>query len=207
MPLSNKPISCQSKHVPLFQGSGAVLCFRRSMKQPNCEQCVPLNSELHLPEQKKAQMLCKVIHCVRCISANTRPNQLRRGNREMGTAISYTECSRTADLVHTTGRSNLDMVPLLAAVLRSCCYDASDRNVCVIAVHLHNSHKVSDLLLDSHLASSPGPSSASQSCSQSIAVVKDCERDYSVLRTCYHGDGCKTVLINKVSLIQVCLLI
>ena len=32
-------------------------------------------------------MLCKVTHCAGCVSANTRPHQLRWGDREMGTAI------------------------------------------------------------------------------------------------------------------------
>ena len=58
--------------VSFYQGSGDVLYFRRSMKQPNCEWCVCTNSELHLPEQKKVKMLCKVLHCAGHISANTR---------------------------------------------------------------------------------------------------------------------------------------
>ena len=37
-------------------------------------------------------MLCKVTHCAGRVSANTRPHQLRWGDREMGTA----NCSPTA---------------------------------------------------------------------------------------------------------------
>ena len=44
-------------------------------------------------------MLCKVTHCAGHISANTRPHQLRWGDREMGTTISCTECSQVADLI------------------------------------------------------------------------------------------------------------
>ena len=36
---------------------------------------------------KQAYMLCKVTHCAGHVSANTRPHQLRWGDREMGTAI------------------------------------------------------------------------------------------------------------------------
>ena len=39
-------------------------------------------------------MLCKVTRCAGRVSANTRPHQLRWGDREMGTAISCTECSQ-----------------------------------------------------------------------------------------------------------------
>ena len=41
-------------------------------------------------------MLCKVTHCAGRVLANTRPHQLRWGDREMGTAISCTECSQVA---------------------------------------------------------------------------------------------------------------
>ena len=44
-------------------------------------------------------MLCKVTHCAGRVSANTRPHQLRWGDREMGTAISCTECSQVAGLI------------------------------------------------------------------------------------------------------------
>ena len=44
-------------------------------------------------------MLCKVTHCAGRISANTRPHQLRWGDREMGAAIiSCVECSQVAGL-------------------------------------------------------------------------------------------------------------
>ena len=44
-------------------------------------------------------MLCKVTYCAGRVSANTRPHQLRWGDREMGTAISCTECSQVAGLI------------------------------------------------------------------------------------------------------------
>ena len=44
-------------------------------------------------------MLCKVTHCAGRVSANTRPHQLHWGDREMGTAISCTECSQVAGLI------------------------------------------------------------------------------------------------------------
>ena len=44
-------------------------------------------------------MLCKVTRCAGRVSANTRPHQLRWGDREMGTAISCTECSQVAGLI------------------------------------------------------------------------------------------------------------
>ena len=44
-------------------------------------------------------MLCKVAHCVGCISANARPRQLRCGGREVGTAISCTDYSQVVGLV------------------------------------------------------------------------------------------------------------
>ena len=44
-------------------------------------------------------MLYKVTHCAGRVLANTRPHQLRWGEWEMGTAISWIECSQMADLV------------------------------------------------------------------------------------------------------------
>ena len=44
-------------------------------------------------------MLRKVTHCAGPVSANTRPHQLRWGDREMGTAISCTKCSQVAGLI------------------------------------------------------------------------------------------------------------
>ena len=44
-------------------------------------------------------MLRKVTHCAGRVSANTRPHQLRWGDREMGTAISCTKCSQVAGLI------------------------------------------------------------------------------------------------------------
>ena len=51
-------------------------------------------------------MLCKVTHCAGRVSANTRPHQLRWGDREMGTAISYIKCSQVTDLILKVGRSS-----------------------------------------------------------------------------------------------------
>ena len=45
------------------------------------------------------KMLYKVTHCAGHVLANTRPHQLRWGDREMGTAISCTECSQVASLI------------------------------------------------------------------------------------------------------------
>ena len=38
-------------------------------------------------------MLCKVTHCAGRVSANTRPHQLRWGDREMGTYVYDSKCS------------------------------------------------------------------------------------------------------------------
>ena len=46
-------------------------------------------------------MLCKVTHCAGHILANTRSHQLRWDDQKMGTAISCTECSQVAGLIHT----------------------------------------------------------------------------------------------------------
>ena len=44
-------------------------------------------------------MLRKVTHCAGRVSANTRPHQLRWGDRETGTAISCTKNSQVAGLI------------------------------------------------------------------------------------------------------------
>ena len=66
-------------------------------------------------------MLCKVTHCAGRVSANTRPHQLRSGgDREMGTAILFTECSQMEGLIQKsveTPRSKARS--LYAAVLRA----------------------------------------------------------------------------------------
>ena len=79
-------------------------------------------------------MLCKVTHCAGRVSANTRPHQLRWGDREMGTAISCTECSQVAGLIQKsveTLRKHRLFVQLffvqLSFVRRS--YVAIDRHV------------------------------------------------------------------------------
>ena len=79
-------------------------------------------------------MLRKVTHCAGRVSANTRPHQLRWGDREMGTAISCTKCSQVAGLIQKlveTPRSS--KVPSLRpAVLRAAAFRSnilySDRN-------------------------------------------------------------------------------
>ena len=48
-------------------------------------------------------MLCKVTHCTGRVLANTRPHQLRWGDREMGTAISCIKCSQVAGLIQKVG--------------------------------------------------------------------------------------------------------
>ena len=64
-------------------------------------------------------MLCKVTHCAGRVSANTRPHQLRWGDREMGTAIiSCVECSQVAGLIQKVGRDSSKSTVLRAAVLR-----------------------------------------------------------------------------------------
>ena len=79
-------------------------------------------------------MLCKVTRCAGRVSANTRPHQLRWGDREMGTAISCTECSQVAGLIQKsveTPRKHRLFVQLffvqLSFVRRS--YVAIDRHV------------------------------------------------------------------------------
>ena len=49
-------------------------------------------------------MLRKVTHCAGRVSTNTRPHQLRWGDREMGTVISCTECSQVAGQASKTWR-------------------------------------------------------------------------------------------------------
>ena len=84
-------------------------------------------SKNHISLIKQAQMLCKVTYCAGRISANTRPHQLRWGDREMGTAISCTECSQVAGLIQKlveTPRKHRLFVQLffvqLSFVQRSC---------------------------------------------------------------------------------------
>ena len=79
-------------------------------------------------------MLRKVTHCAGRVSANTRPHQLRWGDREMGTAISCTKCSQVAGLIQKlveTPRS-LKVPSLRPAVLRAAAFHPnilrSDRN-------------------------------------------------------------------------------
>ena len=50
-------------------------------------------------------MLRRVTHCAGRISANTRPHQLRWGDREIGTAISCTECSQVSGLIQTLAQT------------------------------------------------------------------------------------------------------
>ena len=64
-------------------------------------------------------MLCKVTHCAGRVSDNIRPHQLRRGDREMGTAMSCIKCSQVAGLIQKVGGSSLEASSLCAAVLRA----------------------------------------------------------------------------------------
>ena len=78
-------------------------------------------------------MLCKVTRCAGRVSANTRPHQLRWGDREMGTAISCTECSQVAGLIQKsveTPRKHRRFVQL-SFIRRS--YVAIDRHVFMYA--------------------------------------------------------------------------
>ena len=88
-------------------------------------------------------MLRKVTHCAGRVSANTRPHQLRWGDREMGTAISCTKCSQVAGLIQKlveTPRNSkapsLRPAVLRAAVLRAAVFRSkilrSDRSMQVI---------------------------------------------------------------------------
>ena len=62
-------------------------------------------------------MLCKVTHCAGRVSADTRPHQLRWGDREMGTAIiSCVECSQVDGLIQ-----KLVETPRKAPSLRAAC--------------------------------------------------------------------------------------
>ena len=105
-------------------------------------------------------MLCKVTRCAGRVSANTRPHQLRWGDREMGTAISCTECSQVAGLIQKsveTPRKHRLFVQLffvqLSFVRRS--YVAIDRHVlfCVRARHTE-ALEVPEVLLIRHKANS-----------------------------------------------------
>ena len=71
-------------------------------------------------------MLRKVTHCAVSISANARPHQLRRGDWDVGSAISCTKCGQVAGLIQKlveTPRSSkapsLHAAVLRAAVFRS----------------------------------------------------------------------------------------
>ena len=79
-------------------------------------------------------MLRKVTHCAGRVSANTRPHQLRWGDREMGTAISCTKCSQVAGFIQklvetprTLKAQSLHPAVLRAAVFHSKIF-CSDRN-------------------------------------------------------------------------------
>ena len=64
-------------------------------------------------------MLYKFTHCVRHILANTKPDQLRWGDREMGTAISCIECSQMPSLNEKVVENPSKAPSLRAAVLRA----------------------------------------------------------------------------------------
>ena len=71
----------------------------------------------HISLKKIGLDFMKVTHCVGCILANAiyMPHQLHWGDREMGTAISCTECSQVAGLIHTAGHK-LNMAMICLAV-------------------------------------------------------------------------------------------
>ena len=64
-------------------------------------------------------MLCKVTQCTGCVLVNTRPHQLRWGDREMGTAIPCIKCSQVAGFIQKIGRSASEALSLSTAVLRT----------------------------------------------------------------------------------------
>ena len=85
-------------------------------------------------------MLHKVTHCTGRVSANTRPHQLRWGDREMGTAISCTEYSQVAGLIQETPRKHQLFVQLFfvqLSFIRRCCVAIVivDRHMYVLSVH------------------------------------------------------------------------
>ena len=45
--------------------------------------------------RNNSRLLCKFTHCAECLSANTRPHQLRWGDWEMKAAISCKKCSQS----------------------------------------------------------------------------------------------------------------
>ena len=76
------------------------------------------HEQSHLP-YKTGLDVTQSHHCAGRVSANTRPHQLRWGDREMGTAISCTECSQVAGLIHKIGRDSSKAPSLRAAVLHA----------------------------------------------------------------------------------------
>ena len=64
-------------------------------------------------------MLYKFTHCVRCILANTKPDQLLWGDRGIGTAISCIECSQMPSLNEKVVENPSKAPSLHAAVLRA----------------------------------------------------------------------------------------
>ena len=94
-------------------------------------------------------MLRKVIHCAECVSANTKPHW---GDREMGTAISCTNCSQLAGLIQKlveTPRSS-KALSLCAAVLRAAVFIRRSCASIVIVLHVRAQPHV-------HNPNIPGP--------------------------------------------------
>ena len=81
-------------------------------------------------------MLCKVTHCAGHVSANTKPHQLRWGDQEMGTAISYTECSQVAVLIQKSPKTPCKAPSLSAAILRAdvCMLIRSHQAICEVRI-------------------------------------------------------------------------
>ena len=76
----------------------------------------------------------EVTHCAGYVLANSKPHQLCWVDREMGTAVSCTECSQVASLIQMVGESSSKALSLCATVC-----------MCMICVCKHNL-KLSDNL-------------------------------------------------------------
>ena len=66
-------------------------------------------------------MLYKFTHCVRHILANTKPDQLRWGDREMGTAISCIESSQMPSLNEKVVENPSKARLFVQLLISSCC--------------------------------------------------------------------------------------
>ena len=77
-------------------------------------------------------MSCKVTHCTRHVSANTRPHQLHWGDQEMGTAVLCMKCSQVAGLIQKVSRC-FSKAPSICAAVLQLKVDRNDHNchVCI----------------------------------------------------------------------------